>query len=132
LTKEIAFGADGDFTWERFEERYNVDLANNYGNLVSRIAAMAERYRGGTVTGRTDTGPGLLAGQAREAVSDWRAAMETFALERGAGAAYRLIDRANEFIASSEPWTLAKDPARGAELDQVLWDASEALRIATV
>ena len=49
LTKEIAFGADGDFTWDRFEERYNVDLANNYGNLVSRLASMGKRYRRGNL-----------------------------------------------------------------------------------
>lgn len=130
LTKEIAFGSDGDFTWERFEERYNVDLANNYGNLVSRIAAMADRYRQGALTGPGAGGP--LAEHAREAVREWREAMDAFALERGAAAAYRLIDRANEFIAASEPWTLAKDAAKGAELDRVLWDASEALRVATV
>src|SRR5437773_8964688 len=47
LVKEIAFGGDGDFSWERFDERYNVDLANNLGNLVSRVTAMAERYRQG-------------------------------------------------------------------------------------
>jgi methionyl-tRNA synthetase len=130
LTKEIAFGSDGDFTWERFEERYNVDLANNYGNLVSRIAAMADRYREGRVSGPGVPGP--LAEQARSAVNAWRAAMDVFALERGAAAAYGLIDRTNEFIAASEPWALAKDSQKAAQLDQVLWDASEALRIATV
>ncbi len=130
LTKEIAFGSDGDFTWERFEERYNVDLANNYGNLVSRIAAMVDRYRQGTATGAGAEGP--LAQLAREAVAAWREAMEAFALERAAAAAYRLIDRTNEFIADSAPWTLAKDPGKAGELDSVLWDASEALRVATV
>ena len=130
LTKEIAFGADGDFTWERFEERYNVDLANNYGNLVSRIAAMAERYRQGRV--RSAGGDGQLDTFVSQAAAEWRKAMEAFALERAAAAAYRAIDRANEFIAESEPWTLAKDPAKAAALDQVLWDASEALRVATV
>ena len=49
LTKEIAFGNDGDFTWERYEERYNADLANNLGNLVSRVTAMVHKYRAGTV-----------------------------------------------------------------------------------
>jgi len=130
LTKEIAFGSDGDFTWERFEERYNVDLANNYGNLVSRIAAMADRYRQGNV--RAGAAGRGLAAHAAEATGAWRDAMEVFALERAAAAAYRLIDRTNEFIAESEPWALAKDPAKSAALDRVLWDASEALRVATV
>ena len=130
LTKEIAWGSDGDFTWERFEERYNVDLANNYGNLVSRIAAMADRYREGRVSAQG--GDGSLAALARQAVTDWRTAMDGYALERAAAAAYRLIDRTNEFIAESEPWALAKDPAKASELDRVLWDASEALRVATV
>ncbi len=47
LVKEIPFGGDGDFSWQRFDERYNADLANNFGNLVSRVAAMAARYRQG-------------------------------------------------------------------------------------
>jgi methionyl-tRNA synthetase len=130
LTKEIAFGSDGDFTWERFEERYNVDLANNYGNLVSRIAAMAARYREGRIA--APAAEGRLAAEARRETSAWREAMDVFALERAAAAAYRLIDRTNEFIAESEPWALAKDPARAAELDAVLWDAAETLRVATV
>ena len=47
LAKEIPYGGDGDFTWERFEEKYNADLANNLGNLVNRVASMTERYQQG-------------------------------------------------------------------------------------
>jgi methionyl-tRNA synthetase len=130
LVKEIAFGNDGDFTWERFEERYNVDLANNLGNLVSRVAAMAEKYRGGRLAGPGE--PGRLADVARSSVEDYRTAMDGFALEGGAAAAFRIVDAANEFIASTEPWVLARDAARSDALSQVLFDLAEAVRIAAI
>ena len=130
LVKEIAFGNDGDFTWERFEDRYNVDLANNLGNLVSRIAAMAERYCGGRVLGPGQ--PGRLAAIAASCLDDYQKAMDRFALEGGAAAAFRLVDAANEYIASTEPWVLARDPSRSGALNQVLFDVAEAVRIAAV
>ena len=131
LTKEITYGNDGDFTWERFEDRYNVDLANNFGNLVSRVASMAHRYREGRLIPPTDP-PGPLAAKAAEVVDRYRAVMETFAIHQGAAAAFDLIDATNEFIADVQPWAVAKDPARTAELDRQLFDISEAIRIAAL
>jgi methionyl-tRNA synthetase len=131
LVKEIAFGSDGDFTWERFEDRYNVDLANNLGNLVSRVAAMAEKYRGGTLS-PTAAGPGRLAGVAAQSLADYRRDMDAFALEGGAAAAFRIVDAANEYIASTEPWALARDAAKADQLSQVLFDVAEAVRIAAI
>ncbi len=131
LTKEIAFGQDGDFTWGRFEERYNVDLANNFGNLVSRIAAMADRYRQGRLVAPSGP-PGPLAETAASAVADYRRAMDRFALHQGVAAAFRIVDAANEYIATVEPWVVARDAARAAELDRQLYDVSEAVRLAAV
>jgi methionyl-tRNA synthetase len=131
LVKEIAFGGDGDFSWERFDERYNVDLANNLGNLVSRVTAMAHQYRGGRLV-PTGAGNGQLARIGEQAAEAYRKAMDVFALHEGAAAAYRLIDATNEFIAANAPWALAKDPSASDRLTQVLFDAAEAIRLAAV
>ena len=128
LVKEITFGSDGDFTWERFEDRYNVDLANNLGNLVSRTGAMADKYRAGRLAARLSE-PGPLSGIATKALQDYRAAMEAFALEQATAATFRIIDAANEYIASTEPWALARDPGNADRLSQVLFDVAESVRI---
>ena len=131
LIKEITFGADGDFSWERYDERYNVDLANNLGNLVSRVAAMASRYRHGQL-GATGATSEQLARVGEDVVSAYRRAMDTLAVHDGAAAVFRLIDATNEFIAETAPWALAKDPASGDRLTQVLFDATEAIRLTAV
>ena len=131
LTKEISYGNDGDFTWDRFEDRYNVDLANNFGNLVSRLASMAHRYRGGRLVVPTGA-PGRLADRATSVVGVYRAAMDRFAIHDGASSAFDLIDATNKFIADVQPWAVARDPARSDELDRQLFDVSEAIRIAAL
>jgi methionyl-tRNA synthetase len=131
LVKEIAFGGDGDFSWERYDERYNVDLANNLGNLVSRVTSMAVRYRHGRLA-PTGAPSSQLAGLGTQVVADYRRSMDAFALHEGAAAAYRLIDGTNEFIAATSPWAMAKDPASADRLTQVLFDAAEAIRLAAV
>ena len=127
LAKEIPYGGDGDFTWERFEEKYNADLANNLGNLVNRVASMTERYQQGRIRA---TGGGSLAGVAAESVAAYKTAMNVHALHEGAAAAFRLVSAANNFIAEKQPWSLAKDPAKADQLNGVLADCAEAVRIA--
>ncbi len=83
LTKEISYGSDGDFTWERFEERYNVDLANNLGNLVSRVVSMADKYRGGRLAPAGDGG--RLATVAGAALERYRTAMDALRAARRRG-----------------------------------------------
>ncbi len=131
LVKEIAYGSDGDFSWDRFEEKYNVDLANNLGNLVNRLSAMSHRYRQGRLTS-----PGLpsgrLAAVADAARGAYANAMERYALNEAAAAVFRIVDAANEFIAETEPWALAKDERQADRLTSVLFDVAEALRIAAL
>ncbi len=129
LVKEVPYGGDGDFTWERFEEKYNADLANNLGNLVNRVAAMTERYRGGRLPAGTG---GRLAAVAEESTAAYRTAMGGLALHDAVAAAYRLVSTANEFIAETQPWILAKDETKSGRLSEVLHDAAEAVRIASV
>jgi methionyl-tRNA synthetase len=131
LTKEVPFGGDGDFSWERYDERYNVDLANNLGNLVSRVTNMVVRYQQGQVQGGGSS-TDKLARVAEEAIRAYRRAMDAHAIHEGAAAAFRLVDATNEFIAETAPWALAKDPGKHDRLRQVLHDSVEAVRLAAV
>jgi methionyl-tRNA synthetase len=130
LTKEVPYGGDGDFTFERLDEKYNADLANNLGNLVSRVAAMTERYRGGRLPAASASE--RLRGISRQAVEEYRQGMERLALHEGVAAAFRMIDAANLFIADTQPWALAKQDAEAERLTGVLAEAAEAVRIAAV
>ncbi|HUE88029.1 MAG TPA: methionine--tRNA ligase [Vicinamibacterales bacterium] len=130
LTKEVPYGGDGDFTFERLDEKYNADLANNLGNLVSRLSAMTNRYRGGQIP--APSAPERLAAIAAQAVQDYRRAMERLALHEGVAAAFRLVDAANLYIADTQPWALARHDAQSERLTQVLAEAAEAVRIAAI
>lgn len=129
LAKEIVFGGDGDFAYARFDEKYNADLANNLGNLVSRVTSMAQRYRQGRLSAahvRADLGT-----RAADAVASYRRSMDALSLEAGVSEIFRLTDAVNEYIASRAPWTLAKQ-GDDAELGVVLWNAAEAVRLIAV
>ncbi len=131
LLREIGFGRDGDFSWERFAERYNADLANDLGNLLSRTLSMTERYFGGAVP---PAGPGgeRLEALAREVVGNYEAAMERLDLSAGAAEAWRLVSAANLFVDDVKPWTLARDPARRAELAGAIRALLESLRVIAI
>ena len=130
LLREVPFDADGSFTWERFEERYTADLANGLGNLASRTIAMIEKYFGGVVP---DGGaPGALSASFAAAapdaadaadLADARSAMDGsrgYLPHEALAAIFRTTDRANLFIQQTQPWALAKDPARRPELEATL------------
>jgi methionyl-tRNA synthetase len=131
LTKEIVFGDDGDFAWDRFDERYNADLANNLGNLVSRVTAMAHQYRQGVLSPAGESSPRLREVQA-DVSAAYRRAMDSLDITQATAHVFRLIDATNLHLADTAPWALAKDPATADRLSQVLFDAAEAIRLSAV
>ncbi len=117
VLREVPWDSDGTFTWERFDVRYTAELADGYGNLVSRVLAMIGRYLGGTVPQSAE--PTSLDRAGDEIIADYRASMDRHLLHDGAGHAWRLVDRANGFVEERAPWTLAKEQ-RTAELENTL------------
>jgi methionyl-tRNA synthetase len=117
LLREVGFEADGNFTWDRFDERYTADLADGFGNLASRSLAMLGKYRGGVVP--TDSPATSLDRDGSAAVAAYTRAMDAFDLRGGAEAAWELVAKANLYIQQVAPWALAK-AGKEAELDAAL------------
>jgi methionyl-tRNA synthetase len=118
LLKEVPLSRDGDFTWELFIDRYNADLANDWGNLFTRTVSMVHRYRAGVVAAAAPIeGMGDLI---TSAIRDYTRAMEEYEIDKGIEAAWSVIRRANRLVEEKAPWNLAKDPARGPELEALL------------
>ncbi|HET7274005.1 MAG TPA: methionine--tRNA ligase [Longimicrobiaceae bacterium] len=118
LLREIPWDDDGNFSIERFDERYTAELANDFGNLVNRSLSMVVRYRDGIVP--TNAGNAELDAAAQTAVGRYMDRMNAQRLHEGAAAVFALISEANGFVEAQAPWKLAKDPARASDLDDVL------------
>ena len=116
LLREVPWDSDGNFSWERFEERYNAELADGLGNLAARSLTMLSKYRDGIVP---EGGPTELDQRGLEAIDQYVAAMDRLDLRGGADAAWELVTAANLFVQQRAPWSLAK-AGRDAELDEVL------------
>jgi methionyl-tRNA synthetase len=123
LLRDTPLGTDGDFSYEGIVSRYNADLANNLGNLVSRVATVVGSKCGGIGPAPDAASP--LAAAAAIAVSGAAAAWERFAPHEALEATWRLIAAANAELEATEPWK--SDP--GPAVDAVLGSALEALRI---
>ena len=117
LLREVPWNGDGEVSWQRFDERYTADLANDLGNLANRSLTMVEKYREGVVPegARTD-----LDARIADTIVAYRAAMDASLLHNGAAAALELVSAANGFIEARAPWKQAKDPALAGDLDATL------------
>jgi methionyl-tRNA synthetase len=130
LLREVGFEADGNFSWERFDERYTADLADGLGNLASRTLAMLAKYRDGVVPGSDALTS--LDRVADTAMDDYLRSMDALDLRGGIEAAWNIVSAANLYVQQSAPWSLAKS-GKDPELDEVLTALARALcRLAVV
>ncbi len=127
LLREVTFGLDGDISLDGFESRYNTELANELGNLVSRTASMLARYRGGRVP--ATAGSGSLAREAEAAVAEYGRRMDEIEVTAALEALWELVRRLNRYVEEEAPWKLAKDEAQAARLDDVLFGLVAGLRL---
>jgi methionyl-tRNA synthetase len=133
LLREVVYGLDGDFTEERLTERYNADLANDLGNLTSRVLAMAARYFNGELT---------MAPGASQMDDSFTQQLQMFAggenvgplieqleFNRALEAIWHSLDVANKYIVATSPFTLAKDPDKLPRVAEILANLCEGLRV---
>ena len=120
LLREIPFDGDGSFSWERFGERYNSDLANAFGNLASRVMSMIEKYNAGVIPPAPETHID------RQDLADFADAAQAldgsrgYLLHEALGAIWKTVARANEHVQLMQPWALAKSPDTRDALLEVL------------
>ena len=135
LAKELPLGNDGLFSYERFIERYNTELANDLGNLVSRSVSMINKYFGGNIPSEslepTEFDESLRS-VAKTAIEETIKSFDGFRLQDGMNATWQFVRRVNKYIDETAPWVLAKDEALKGKLASVMYHLAESLRVIAI
>ncbi|WP_099190966.1 methionine--tRNA ligase [Tepidibacter mesophilus] len=134
LLKEFTFGQDGSYTNKNFLTRINSDLANDIGNLVSRTVAMVIKYREGLLPSPKTLGDyhEQLIDMSSSAFKKVEDAMDRLQFSEALEVIFKIVRRSNKYIDETMPWALAKDEEKQDELDTVLYNLTEAIRIVSV
>ena len=136
LLREIPFGSDGNYSTELFLNSINSDLANNYGNLVSRTFSMLKKYVGSVVPevkGEDEEIDKDLKVSILSSVAEAKKHMETnFDVSKALASIFDIFSKANKYIEVTEPYRLAKDEEKKDRLGNVLRNLLEAIRIGTI
>jgi methionyl-tRNA synthetase len=129
--RAVSFGQDGSASISGIAERYERELGNDLGNLLSRTTTMIARFRGGTLP----AAPGRTAPIADEVAAlktEVPTALDAFDLTGAVDRIWSFVRALNRYVTEQKPWELAKDDAKSAELDQVLFDLADGLRVSAV
>ena len=133
LMRDMVFGLDSSFNEEALVQRINSDLANDLGNLFSRVVTMAHKYFKGVVpvmdsSVEKEFSLGMSE-KAAQSISDYQKAMETFAFHKALGAVWEFISQMNKYVDVTTPWVLAKSKASRPQLEVVIYNLLEGLRV---
>lgn len=134
LLREIVFGNDGNFSRDALITRINSDLANDLGNLLHRTVSMIEKYHGGVVTnaGVSEAVDEDLQALVKTTVANFEKDMDAMEINSAIKGVWALISRANKYIDETAPWILAKDEAKAARLQTVMYNLAETLRVVAI
>ena len=123
LAREVNFGSDGSFSPEQFVERINTDLANAYGNLLSRTTSMIGKYFGGEIPeykGAVTKFDASLESMVELTISEYEKALDDLRITEAITYVNELVNRGNKYIDETTPWVLAKDESKKEELASVM------------
>ena len=131
VLREFNFGSDGNFSSRKFMERYNSDLVNDLGNLLSRTTSMIDKYNGGLVAkgSVSDHFDDELKDLATKTYEAYRKQMDSFDFNEALQSVWTFIRRANKYVDETEPWILGRDESNKERLNTVLYNLAESLRI---
>ena len=130
--REMKFGNDSNFTYELFVERYNADLANGLGNLLSRTAAMVKKNLGGAVPTKTEPRSTEPAALAEQVVGNYRKNFESRDFQKAISDIRQLLQSTDVYINEHKPWKLAREEGKESELEEVLYTGLEVVRIVSI
>ena len=129
--RAVSFGQDGIASVEGLEERYERELGNDLGNLLSRTTAMIARYRDGRLAASPSAGSPIRV-ELETLGADVAACLDRFDITGGLERIWEVVRALNRYVEAQAPWHLAKDEANAEELNRTLYDLSDGLRAVTV
>ncbi len=122
--RSISFGQDGAVALDSIAERYERELGNDLGNLVSRTTAMIARYRGGVLPESQNE----LGEEIRRLADSVAARVDAYDITGALEEIWSVVRSLNRYVEQTRPWALAKDPARSDDLDRTLYTLGDGLR----